>query len=80
MEWNIDQSEKPVGEPITTYGPYACKSIPKILTRKLGDEQLLVFAGGLPRSYSDKYTVSVAHGDKHVAFDFTSKVSLKYIC
>lgn len=74
MEWNIDQSEKPVGEPITTYGPYACKSIPKILTRKLGDEQLLVFAGGLPRSYSDKYTVSVAHGDKHVAFDFTSKV------
>ncbi|CAG9865318.1 unnamed protein product [Phyllotreta striolata] len=74
MEWNIDQSEKPVGEPITTYGPYACKAIPKILTRRLGDDQLLVFSGGLPRTYSDKYTVSVAHGDKHVAFDFTSKV------
>ncbi|XP_057666657.1 lethal(2) giant larvae protein isoform X2 [Diorhabda carinulata] len=74
MEWNVDQCEKPIGEPTATYGPYACKSIPKLLSRKLEDEQLLVFSGGLPRSYSDKYTVSVAHGEKHVAFDFTSKI------
>ncbi|XP_072398272.1 lethal(2) giant larvae protein [Diabrotica undecimpunctata] len=74
MEWNVDQSEKPISEPVTTYGPYSCKSIPKILSRKLGDDNLLVFSGGLPRSYSDKFTVSVAHGEKHTAFDFTSKV------
>nr|CAH7767704.1 unnamed protein product [Callosobruchus chinensis] len=74
MEWDIDQSEKPCGEPVTTYGPYSCRAIPKLLTRTLNDDQLLVFAGGLPRAtYSDKYTVSVIHGEKHVAFDFTSK-------
>nr|CAH7738666.1 unnamed protein product [Callosobruchus chinensis] len=77
MEWDIDQSEKPCGEPVTTYGPYSCRAIPKLLTRTLNDEQLLVFAGGLPRAtYSDKYTVSVIHGEKHVAFDFTSKIGV----
>lgn len=44
----------------------------------MDDESLIIFSGGMPRaSYSDKYTVSVIHGDKHVAFDFTSKVSVK---
>ncbi|XP_074039294.1 LLGL domain-containing protein l(2)gl isoform X1 [Leptinotarsa decemlineata] len=75
MEWDIDQSEKPCGEPVTTYGPYSCRAIPKILTKDMNDESLIVFSGGLPRAnYSDKYSVSVVHGDKHVAFDFTSKV------
>lgn len=75
MDWDVNQSEKPCGEPISTYGPYACKAIPKLVTRDLNGEQLLVFTGGLPRAnYGDKYSVSVIHGDNHVAFDFTSKV------
>ena len=28
----------------------------------------------MPRSYSDKFTVSVMQGPKHVTFDFTSRV------
>ncbi|CAG9824720.1 unnamed protein product [Phaedon cochleariae] len=75
MEWNIDQSEKPCGDPVTVYGPYACRAIPKICTKNMNDEPLVAFSGGLPRAnYADKYSVSVIHGDKHVAFDFTSKV------
>ncbi|XP_050298869.1 lethal(2) giant larvae protein homolog 1 [Anthonomus grandis grandis] len=78
MEWDVTQSEKPCGEPISTYGPYACKAIPKIAVKELNGEQLIVFSGGLPRAnYGDKYSVSVIHGengDNHVAFDFTSKV------
>ncbi|XP_066246031.1 lethal(2) giant larvae protein homolog 1 isoform X2 [Euwallacea similis] len=78
MEWDVTQSEKPCGEPITTYGPYACKAIPKIISKELNGEQLLVFSGGLPRAnYGDKFSVSVIHGDgneNHVAFDFTSKI------
>lgn len=75
MEWDVENPEKPCGEPTSTYGPYSCKAIPKILTRNLRDEQLIVFSGGLPRQNSDKYTVSVIYRDKHVCFDFTSKVS-----
>jgi len=34
-----------------------------------------VFVGGMPRaSYGDRHTVSVIHGEKHVVFDFSSKV------
>lgn len=74
-ERNMYQMEKPCGDPVTTYGPYSCRAIPKLLTRDLNGEPLVVFSGGLPRAnYSDKYSVSVVHGEKHVAFDFTSKV------
>lgn len=74
--WDIDSGEKPVSEPTTTYGPFPCKAVGKIVRKQLRDEQLIVFSGGMPRaSYSDKYTVSVIHGEQHVAFEFTSKVS-----
>lgn len=73
MEWDLDQT-KPAQDPVTTYGPFACKAIPKIIRRELRGKPLIVFSGGLPRSSGDKYTVSVIH-DEHVAFDFTSKVS-----
>ena len=34
-----------------------------------------IFAGGMPRaSYGDRHTVSVIQGEKHVVFDFSSKV------
>ncbi|ERL89741.1 hypothetical protein D910_07102 [Dendroctonus ponderosae] len=78
MEWNVTMSDKPCGEPVSTYGPYACKAIPKLLARELNGEELLVFSGGLPRgNCGEKYSVSVIHGENnenHVAFDFTSKV------
>lgn len=39
-----------------------------------GDE-FIIFSGGMARgSYGDKYTVSVIQGQKHVTFDFTSRV------
>lgn len=35
----------------------------------------MVFAGGMPRaSYSDRHTITVQYGKRHVVFDFTSKV------
>jgi len=36
---------------------------------------MCIFAGGMPRaSYGDRHTMSVVHGEKHVVFDFSSKV------
>ncbi|XP_026490787.2 lethal(2) giant larvae protein isoform X1 [Vanessa tameamea] len=69
-------SDRPLKEPVTPYGPYPCKAINKILTRTSVDgDEITIYAGGMPRSsYSDKYTVTVQQGEKHVAFDFTSRV------
>ncbi|XP_050670645.1 lethal(2) giant larvae protein [Leptidea sinapis] len=69
-------SDRPLKEPITPYGPYPCKAITKILNRtSLDGDEVVIYAGGMPRaSYSDKYTVTVQQGEKHVAFDFTSRV------
>lgn len=75
MVWDIEQSEKPSSEPTTTYGPFPCRAIPKIIRHDFKSKPLIVFSGGLPRSSgSDKYTISVIHDEEHVAFDFTSKV------
>lgn len=39
------------------------------------NEPFIVFSGGMARgSYGDKFTVSVKQGEKHVTFDFTSRV------
>lgn len=38
-------------------------------------DEMLIFSGGMPRaSYSDRHTITVQRGQKHVVFDFTSKV------
>lgn len=75
MVWGVEQAEKPIEEPVTTYGPFPCKAIPKILTTQLNESRLIVFNGGLPRaSYGDRYTVSCIHDTRHVVFEFTSKV------
>lgn len=75
MIWDVEQGDKPAEEAVTTYGPFPCKAIPKILTREVKGKRLIAFTGGLPRaSYGDKYTVSCIHDSKHVVFDFTSKV------
>ncbi|XP_034830505.1 lethal(2) giant larvae protein homolog 1 isoform X3 [Maniola hyperantus] len=78
VTWEVAStaSDRPLKEPVTPYGPYPCKSITKILNRTSVDgEEITIYAGGMPRSpYSDKYTVTVQQGEKHVAFDFTSRV------
>ncbi|XP_028043752.1 lethal(2) giant larvae protein isoform X3 [Bombyx mandarina] len=78
VTWEVAgaSSDRPLKEPVTPYGPYPCKAITKILNRTSVDgEDITIFAGGMPRaSYSDKYTVTVQQGEKHVAFDFTSRV------
>ena len=36
---------------------------------------MMIFSGGMPRAtFGDRHTVSVIHGNKHVVFDFSSKV------
>ena len=75
MAWDLED-EQQNGDPVTTYGPFPCKAIPKVIVKELNGQPLIAFMGGLPRaSYSDKHTVSVIHDSKHVVFDLTSKVS-----
>ncbi|KAF5287521.1 hypothetical protein FQA39_LY04149 [Lamprigera yunnana] len=74
MTWELSDEDK-INVPTTTYGPFPCKAIPKIIRRTLKGLPLIAFSGGLPRaSYNDKYTVTAIHDTKHVVFDFTSKV------
>lgn len=36
---------------------------------------MMIFSGGMPRaSYGDHHTVTIMQGEKHIVFDFTSKV------
>ncbi|XP_022916419.1 lethal(2) giant larvae protein isoform X2 [Onthophagus taurus] len=78
LTWELsdyNDEDNPLPEPTTTYGPFPCKAIPKIIRKELNDQPLIVFSGGLPRaSYSDKHTVSVVHDTKHVTFELTSKI------
>lgn len=58
-------------------GPFPCKAISNVSWRSAeGDnEPYIIFSGGMARgSYGDKFTVSVIQGEKHVTFDFTSRV------
>ncbi|KAL6442935.1 hypothetical protein ACFW04_002747 [Cataglyphis niger] len=65
-----------VPEPTTLYGPFPCKAVTKILvypTAEHGD--LFLFSGGMQRaSYGDRHTITVMTKDKHLVFDFTSKI------
>ncbi|KRT85566.1 hypothetical protein AMK59_1411 [Oryctes borbonicus] len=77
MEWQLngDDENSKDSEAITTYGPFPCKAIPKIIRKELNGNPLIAFCGGLPRaSYGDKNTVSVIHKNQHITFDLTSKV------
>ncbi|XP_049951670.1 lethal(2) giant larvae protein homolog 1 isoform X2 [Schistocerca serialis cubense] len=72
--WDISVGDK-AEDPVTVYGPFPCKAVTKFLWRRGRNEDYIIFAGGMPRaSYSDRHTVTVQHGEKHVVFDFTSKV------
>lgn len=76
--WDVDTTDGPMEPPTTVYGPFPCKAIPKILLKSAYQEphdEMLIFSGGMPRaSYSDRHTITVQRGQKHVVFDFTSKV------
>lgn len=77
-EWDV--VDVTIKAPVTPYGPYPCKTIPRIIRGMRNDNALIVFSGGMPRaSHGEKHTVSVVDfgkgEDKPVAFDFTSKVS-----
>lgn len=58
------------------YGHFPCKAISKIV--QLPTEEgppFLLFSGGMPRaSYGDRHCITVIHGKKHVALDFTSRI------
>ncbi|XP_068084416.1 lethal(2) giant larvae protein homolog 1 [Anabrus simplex] len=73
--WDVNVGERPSGEPTTVYGPFPCKAVTKLFWRHTKTDDYVIFAGGMPRaSYSDRHTITVQHGKKHVVFDFTSKV------
>uniref|UniRef100_A0A3P8WL87 LLGL scribble cell polarity complex component 2 n=1 Tax=Cynoglossus semilaevis TaxID=244447 RepID=A0A3P8WL87_CYNSE len=58
------------------YGHFPCKAISKII--QLPTEEgppFLLFSGGMPRaSYGDRHCITVIHGKKHIALDFTSRI------
>lgn len=74
--WQLAEEEVPQNEAYVPYGPDPCKSINRLVRTCRGNDEVIVFSGGMPRSaYGDHQTVSVhcADGTK-VALDFTSKV------
>ncbi len=73
--WNAQDSSAPEKEPVIPYGPFPCKAISKLNYLTTKSEPFMIFAGGMPRaSYGDRHCVTVMQGNKHVVFDFTSKV------
>ncbi|GAU88392.1 hypothetical protein RvY_01100-2 [Ramazzottius varieornatus] len=74
--WEPSKPNEPAEKASVVYGPFPCKPIPKYLWRASKEsESFQIFSGGMPRSrYGDHHTVSVMQGDKHVVYDFTSKV------
>ncbi|CAL1266431.1 unnamed protein product [Larinioides sclopetarius] len=74
--WNTEDSSKPAEVPMTPYGPFACKSIEKLLWKSVkGGDDFIIFSGGMPRSsYGDKFTLTIMSGDRHEVLDLTSKV------
>ncbi|XP_076170885.1 LLGL domain-containing protein l(2)gl isoform X6 [Ptiloglossa arizonensis] len=63
-------------ESTTLYGPFPCKAVTKILVYPTAEhKELFLFAGGMQRAtYGDRHTITVRTKEKHVVFDFTSKV------
>lgn len=74
--WYIDSSDPPDDQNYVPYGPDPCKAIDRLFRGFRGDDELVVFSGGMPRSaYGDHHCVSVHCKDgTKIALDFTSKV------
>lgn len=74
--WDVHSDIPPKAQNYVPYGPDPCKSINQLVKGKRGNEDVVVFSGGMPRAaYGDHSCVSVHCGDgTKVAFDFTSRV------
>lgn len=74
--WDTEKEDPPETEKYVPYGPDPCKAIDRLVRGFRGDDELVVFSGGMPRSaYGDHMTVSVHCKDRSkVCLDFTSKV------
>ncbi|XP_011333953.2 lethal(2) giant larvae protein homolog 1 isoform X3 [Ooceraea biroi] len=65
-----------VPDPTTLYGPFPCKAVTKILVYPTAEHgELVLFSGGMQRAnYGERHTITVMTKEKHLVFDFTSKV------
>ncbi|XP_011873391.1 PREDICTED: lethal(2) giant larvae protein homolog 1 isoform X2 [Vollenhovia emeryi] len=65
-----------VPDPTTLYGPFPCKAVTKIFVYPTAEHgELVLFSGGMQRaSYGDRHTITVMAKEKHLVFDFTSKI------
>lgn len=74
--WYIESDEEPDDQKYVAYGPDPCKSIDYLIRGFRGDDEMVIFSGGMPRSaYGDRNCVSIHCNDgTKVALDFTSKV------
>lgn len=74
--WYIESTDPPEDEKYVPYGPESCKPINRLVRGFRGDDEVIIFSGGMPRSaYGDHNCVSVHCKDgSKVALDFTSKV------
>jgi len=62
-------------EVVLFFQPQNCRILAVTVAYLCFRDDYIVFAGGMPRaSYSDRHTITVQHGKRHVVFDFTSKV------
>lgn len=74
--WDLSTSTPPEKEKYVPYGDDPCKSINGLVKGLRGEDDIVIFSGGMPRSaYGDHQTVSVHCDDNtKVCLDFTSKV------
>lgn len=74
--WYIESTDPPEDEKYVPYGPDSCKAINRLVRGFRGDDEIIIFSGGMPRSaYGEHNCVSVHSKDgTKVALDFTSKV------
>uniref|UniRef100_A0A336M8J6 CSON012653 protein n=1 Tax=Culicoides sonorensis TaxID=179676 RepID=A0A336M8J6_CULSO len=74
--WYVDSSDPPEDQNYVPYGVDPCKAIDRLVRAFRGDDEIVIFSGGMPRSaYGDHQCVSVHCKDgSKIALDFTSKV------
>lgn len=74
--WDVASEKIPDNQNYVPYGPDPCKSINRLIKGKRNDKDIVIFAGGMPRSaYGDHQCVSIHCDDGNkVALDFTSRV------
>lgn len=74
--WDVESTNEPENVKYVPYGPDPCKAIDRLVRGFRGDNELIIFSGGMPRSaYGDHQCISVHCKDgTKIALDFTSKV------